>query len=529
MPDNASKPCNPGFEYKVRILNKFRKPIRALLDENGIPERERDYYWLMIHWVTKGLIKSYKDTYLVTRRAPKFSEWFCRLYSKIMDGAMGHKYIEVFENLRKWEVIVRGASYCKGEDGRPGRCKAVWFGEKYGTMLKEYCFAKDIAHLYGKGNFSAGCLTSLKLTSKILLKRLEKCAIERKHEQLADPVVQDAHDNLLHFSIDRAKAIGALRKSKRMTPRRFVDEMRKVDRFNDARTSETSLFVVRDDYGRVHTNMTQMKKEVRKYAMTCDGDPVGSVDIKSSQASFLCYIIGSYLAGEDTVIGRNGKSFIDMDPRLADSIGRSRLEYEYAVFRGKIEHSGLYEFFADEMNLDSDLNGESEGQRITRDMAKQAFLATLFAGVHLNDDCDRTWHACRRVWEEHWPSLLAMVDSMKRRNYRALAYEMQRMESSFVFDVVIPKIRTEIGCHYCTVHDEIIVPDRYVNAVKHIVDRELARFKIPTTTTPEHNMLVPGDDVLNVDMPALQEVGYYCDWGDRADMEIADTYAHVGA
>jgi hypothetical protein len=364
-------------------------------------------------------------------------------------------------------------------------------------------------------------MMAVKLRSKILLKRLQKCAEDRKRIQLMDPVVRDAHENLKHFHIDRAKARRALVKAG-VEGRKLDRELRKVDRFNDAEGSDTSLYVVRDDYGRVHTNITQVKREVRESALTCDGGPVAEVDIKSSQGAFLCYIIGACLRGDKAMLGRNGESFIAMDPAAPDWIGREQLSREFADFRGKLERRELYEFFASEMSQDFDLD-----EVVDRERAKKAFLATLFAGVHLDDGCDPAWHACRRVWEEHWPKLLILIDSMKVSNYRALAYEMQRMESSFVFDVVIPAIKAEIGCPYCTVHDEVIVPREFGDAAKAILDRELDRFGIPTTTVEERAILEPDDAMVEAEMASFYEVGYYCGWGDDADRRIADEYANV--
>lgn len=516
MPETRTK-----FEYEIRVLDKFRKPIRALLKEHNVPERDHDYYWLIIHWVTKGLVESYRRTYLTTRKPPKCREWFCRLYSKIMDNAMGHKYIEVFENLKNWGVLMRGASYCKATDTTPGLSKAVWFGEGFGWMLKEYCYAKDVAHLYGKGDFHAGRMMSVKLRSRILLKRLHKCAEDRKRVQLMDPVVSDAHENLKHFHIDRVKAHRALVKAG-VKGKKLANEMHKVDRFNDAEKSDTSLFVVRDDYGRVHTNITQVKREVRETALTCDGGPIAEIDIKSSQGAFLCYIIDACLRGDKAVLGRNGKSFIDLDAATPDWIGREQLTSEFLDFRGKLERRELYEFFASEMSQDCDLDEE-----VDRDTAKQAFLATLFAGIDLDEGCDPKWHACRRVWAEHWPKVLLLIDTMKITNYRALAYEMQRMESAFVFDVVVPAIKSELGCPYCTVHDEVIVPREFGDAAKDILDRELDRYKIPTTTVEERAILEPDDSMVAAEMNSFYEVGYYCGWGDEADRMIADEYANA--
>lgn len=535
MPERRRK---EKFEYKVRLLSRMRKPIRELLVANGVPEGDWDYYRLMVNWVTKGMMKAYHSNYLATKRPPRSNEWFCRLYSRIMDGSMGHKYVEVLSNLEKWGVLCRGTSYCKSDPDNeiPGRCKAVWFSEEYSFMLRSYCFVRDVRHLYGRDGMKVGYLAQVKLTDRVLLKRLEKCAKERKESQMEDPVVADAHANLAHFRINRKKAERALRadleeKHGKVSRRKLANEMEKVDRFNGMHDSETALYVVRDDYGRVHTNVTSMKKCVRLGAMECDGEAVGAVDIKSSQGSFLCHILGAWLHGDSAVLGRNRKSFVNVDAGYPGTIGREECEREYRDFRSKLEEKRLYEFFVDEMNMDweleADLGRDLGVDPITRDEAKKAFLSTLFAGVELSPGCDPRWTACRRVWEEHWPKLLAMVDHMKRDNYRALAYEMQRMESSFVFDVVVPAVKSEVGCPYCTVHDELIVPAGRLGAVKAIVDRELERFGIPTTTAEEVVILDPDERTVMAEMPSCVEVGMRCGWGAGVEERVAEAYAYA--
>ena len=75
---------------------------------------------------------------------------------------------------------------------------------------------------------------------------------------------------------------------------------------------------------------------------------------------------------------------------------------------------------------------------------------------------------------------------MKESCHAALAYEMQKIESSFVFDKVCPRIIEEIGCHFCTVHDSIIVPADCAEYVRYIMDEELLNQDIPTHTDIEY-------------------------------------------
>ena len=63
--------------------------------------------------------------------------------------------------------------------------------------------------------------------------------------------------------------------------------------------------------------------------------------------------------------------------------------------------------------------------------------------------------------------------------------------------------------------------------MKAIIDRELGLFGIPTTTVEEQAILEPDDAMVGAEMASFYEVGYYCGWGDDADLGIADKYANA--
>ena len=62
---------------------------------------------------------------------------------------------------------------------------------------------------------------------------------------------------------------------------------------------------------------------------------------------------------------------------------------------------------------------------------------------------------------------------------------MQKTESNFVFNYVCKRINNEIHCHFCTIHDSIVVPEKYAIDIKKIFDDELIKMNIPTTTKLE--------------------------------------------
>lgn len=66
-----------------------------------------------------------------------------------------------------------------------------------------------------------------------------------------------------------------------------------------------------------------------------------------------------------------------------------------------------------------------------------------------------------------------------------LAHELQRTESHLIFSIVYRRIKDELHCPVCTVHDSIIVAAEYASRAKQIFDDALKELQIPTFTEQE--------------------------------------------
>ena len=250
-----------------------------------------------------------------------------------------------------------------------------------------------------------------------------------------------------------------------------------------------SLFVKKDRFGRIHTNITQLKREVRSSCLYCDGERTVGIDIKSSQGAFLSAIFHAVADGCMMLEMRESPSMKELRSkcRIRD---REKYVSELDRYDTLLRGGQLYEFFQSELSQDFDLDRE-----VTRDEAKTAFLSMLFGPVHFDENKDEMRGAVHRVWLEHFPSLLEVIEQMKEGNYAALAQEMQRVESDFVFNTFIPSIRWSLTeCHYCTVHDSVIVPERFGQQVRALGDNAIDDVGIPTMTKEEFGMVVKGDD-----------------------------------
>ena len=482
----------PKFEYKLKVPMIFRDALAARLREFPALAKNRERYLFVLHVLARELREEFRFLE-ITGGAVDVTSWHARLYSGYLHSALGNDYLKVVHDLEYWGFIRRSRSYFAGDGNRPGRSKACWFGPEYAGYWLGYCRSRDRRLCDENGRLHpSGKVFTVSVRSRPLLRRLKAAAEEAKARCMLDERARSCNEELSHFSIDRRAAARELRKAvsrktgKPLGERRVAAELAKVDRFNSASESRTSLFVRRDRYGRVHTNVTQMKREVRS-CMTCDGMPVADVDIKSSQSAFLVKVLRTAADDSIDLDIYASPSMVQLRRHVA-SLDRDRYLAECDRYTGLLSGGRFYEFLMDEMNADFDLDVDMD-----RSSTKEAFFRFVFGPAAVREG-DEVKGAMRRVWMEHFPVLTAALDRIKEANYTALSHEMQRVESHFVFDIVIPRLRDEVGCHYCTVHDSIIVAAEYADRVKAVMDEELAGFSVPTMTVEEFGCTHLTDD-----------------------------------
>lgn len=491
------------FEYKIRIPEAVIAPLDLALAEHPSCASDREKYLFLLHLVYRQLRRAYHDARL-SGHTPALGTWRCYLHSLYLRNAIGNDYNRIIHNLVGWGFISRGHTYLVGSNGKPGRSKAFWLGRKYVSYWFRYCYTREFRRAdNGAPMKKFGRTRAYSIKSRPFLKRLELCASEVKARQLEDVRVGMCHEELRHFSVDRERAgrvLGGMVSRGEMSESRMRKELRKVDKFNAIDKSDTALFVKKDRFGRVHTNVTQLKREVRAECLLCDGKPTAAVDIKSSQGAFLGVILRA-------LVDFHGFYTLDSSPTLIELRKQAsirepdRYRMECERYCGLLSGGGLYEFFARELSADFDIDRE-----VSREEAKHAFFVFLFGPVVFDETADVLRSATRRVWSEHFPRLLCTIEQMKFGNYPALAREMQRIESCFVFERLVPRISLELGCHYCTVHDEVIVPAEFGSEANRIGNDELASMGIPTVTVEEFRMMVPDKDLARHEMDVDMEM-----------------------
>jgi len=223
------------------------------------------------------------------------------------------------------------------------------------------------------------------------------------------------------------------------------------------------IFYSRDaTEGRFHSNITNMKRELRQY-LRVNNKPLTNIDIKNSQP-YLSTIILTY---PSKVAGLTKNTTFQMTLQtLKVSLNEDVKKYIKLVADGQ-----FYEYLMQEFNL-------------TRDETKIQVLRILFAPNRLpKNEVNRK---CRLIFKNLFPTVHRIFSKVRGRdqgtkfeNSNRFAILLATIESYLMLDVILKRIYKELpGTIAITIHDSIMtgVLTDDVEAVRKIMIDELTFF-----------------------------------------------------
>lgn len=248
-------------------------------------------------------------------------------------------------------------------------------------------------------------------------------------------------------------------------------------------------------YGRVHTNLTNMRKDIRQY-LNYQGQELSNLDISNSQPLFLGvvvlnhYINNKYL---QTATSFTSEEVYFNSPEILSIFNYTEREGgETPPLCGDITHelllpvpddvkrylsicqSGkLYEYLMEKAEV-----------KAGRDEFKEMFFQVLFGRTSLMKHLPLAG-----VFEEEFPSVVAVMKEIKRKDYHHMSSLLQRTESSFVVNRVVRRLMNEYQETFIsTIHDSFVTTTEAVPLVKRIVLQEFARLGLRPTIKSERWM-----------------------------------------
>lgn len=236
------------------------------------------------------------------------------------------------------------------------------------------------------------------------------------------------------ISIDAEKALQCINTEITDNPRKKLKNLIMVEKIKTG-----DIFCNFDDYGRFHSNFTNLKKKIRNQYLSIEGEPVESLDIPTSQPFFLCQILKQDFLVSDH---KEVKRFIDL-----------------------VENEDLYQYF--QLKYPSKFSD--------RDKVKPMMFKCLF-------DDHKYLNKNKEIFKQEFPFILDYIDTYRSDSGEDLWMSLQRMESYFIFHEVYPAIiHLFKDIHLFTVHDSIHFPGKYYSIIKNVWDQKLAARKAIST------------------------------------------------
>ena len=305
---------------------------------------------------------------------------------------------------------------------------------------------------YGLGPLFSQRFKMDRITNKALIKNLHKWQ-EQEEMKLSDQQKQ-LKAYLLEMEIDTNNAL------------KSVEGNKDYDLFKNQILAihNKSIFFCQDDFGRVHSNLTNLLTELRSF-ITVYNKHLAEIDISNSQPLFLSMIISNpNLYNTDFQEFQLNQLFSGKFPPPPFPPFTINL---FEKFKEHCESGQIYEEIAKEANK-------------TRDWVKHKVLRVIYCNHKLWEiekvrQNEPEIALVMRTMERMYPEVMKWIEKAKEKNYAFLAQNMQRMEAYYIFKRVCRRIINDYpNIWIATIHDSICCLTEDVPLVKMIMEQELA-------------------------------------------------------
>lgn len=204
------------------------------------------------------------------------------------------------------------------------------------------------------------------------------------------------------------------------------------NRYSVESINDKHIFYHFDHYGRVHSNFTILKTFIRKNCLLIDGEETCEIDLPNSQPLFLSKLIK------------------DSESRWVNSD-------ELNIFSTLVRNGNYYQYLIDNLKL----SGKGEAKELT--------YKVLFGKNLKNSKWDIKF-------EKLFPTIHHFIKLYKKehKDYKVLAWTLQRMESKLIFSEIIKTIMiVNPNIKVITVHDSIIVQQKHRDFVTSVFNSKI--------------------------------------------------------
>lgn len=375
------------------------------------------------------------------------------LYSVLLKSILG-RYQTVIKDLFENGILKIDNSYylADKETGEKGKCKGY-----------------KLTYRYSKLKVTANYITDNDIIEKI-----------EKHKDINIPKEKHykfIYDNLLKIEIDYKPAIEFINAeyTKDYAKAKTKKEKEKaINKFNSAFMSidyiyrKKWFFKVDDVAGRIHNNITNLSRDLRKF-LRYNGQKLKNIDIANSQPflfNILIQEIAKMLFGYDFKNGlyislykegsnKHKSPYVTPNKELnCKNNDLNELNLYYSLTSQGI----LYDYLMEKWQINT--------EKIDRNEFKKIFFGQVFfINPHINH-----LYEYRNLFDLELNIISRIIDYCKNGSKKTLPIKLQKAEADIIINKIIKRItRDKPELFALTIHDSILTTEENVEYVKKIM------------------------------------------------------------
>lgn len=425
----------PRIEKYTLYLPENLDIDQILKENNSIFRFKRDKFVYILSLIysipaqKKDMIDNYSD--------------FTPINKSIL-GMVIKDYRKYINYLKYFNIVEEDTQYETGK-----KSQGLRFSPKYRTLVKpveitDWCLIKNIVYL--RKNFNEKRTQEIDFLKKWFLDGNLNIDIEGAKAYLLEEYNKDIENKIPNADI------------------RYNNRILPIIRLKE--NSQTPLFFVDTTAGRLHTNFTQLKSELRKY-VTYNGQTLCNIDISNSQPFLLNSLLNIELYRnnrmKDRIINAH-PNFKEKDFRKLERFINSISQKEDVIkFKELINSGQFYEEFGKILQSNKIIN-DNESNNL-RSIAKQITMGTLF-----NKNYAIKYDNSIRIFKSLFPNVYKVIKQIKVNHHPTLAVILQNLEADLILNQtcrIISENHPEIPIF--TLHDSIITTLEHKDTIKNIM------------------------------------------------------------
>jgi hypothetical protein len=366
-------------------------------------------------------------------------------YPKVIDALIEHKIIKpLICEFDKDKEFFKGGSYSFGGIDVRGinRCK------KYTLLVEEFAHASlnhfEIAGKYDSTYHLGG--NRLKVADNISCLRI------------------NYKDNMEFIKQVYKEQIEKERKKTKKTDKQLPYYTEEDIIFEMENFNKNSHNPIADKFGRrVHSKLTRLPKKLRTLVYHVDrpNESLYELDIKNSQPQFMSEITPKWI---------EAMTKTTLSKKVCEKFDAIRNSESFKAFKKEAQDGQIYERMAEEFKVVT-------GVEKTRGEAKKAMFMCMFSDYNKRKSQEnKIWLDIMKNKFSGFYDLMKLTKSLNLSNYRSendqknryknSAMLAQRIESEFIFNIVIQDLKHSVD-FFATIHDSVIV---FENDVQDLYD-----------------------------------------------------------